>query len=249
VHTATHVLRGGGVYETHFSNAPGYTIAAMLGGGAAGGAGSAGGPAFAAHVVLAKVTNNNDDQGLGRVRVWYPALGEDHEGTWARIAVPSAGKERGLLMLPVPDEEVLVAFEHGDITRPYVLGSLFNGKDVPGDELAFKDGSYGLRSDKDVITAAKRDIKTEADGVYEVKAAKKLSLDTQDQMALHSTAAMEAKADQALSLTGATTVTLSCKGGQLTIEAPTGQVNVNAAGVRVSATGMVQISGAQIMLG
>ena len=246
VHTAIHLLRGGGVYETRFSNAPGYTISGALG---AGGTSGAAAPAFTAHVVLAKVTNNNDDEGLGRVRVWYPALGEEHEGTWARIAVPSAGKERGLLMLPVPDEEVLVAFEHGDITRPYVLGSLFNGKDVPGDELAFKDGSYALRSDKDVITFAHRDVKTGAEGVFEVKSTGRLSMDTQDQLQLHATGRMAAATDQALELTGGTTVTVSCRGGQLTIEAPSGQLNVNGASVRVAATGMVQISGAQIMLG
>ena len=39
-------------------------------------------------------------------------------------------------MLPQPDEEVLVGFENGDTRRGYVLGSLFNGKDKPGDDLA-----------------------------------------------------------------------------------------------------------------
>ena len=35
-------------------------------------------------------------------------------------------------MLPQPDEEVVIGFEHGDSRRPIVLGSTFNGKDKPG---------------------------------------------------------------------------------------------------------------------
>ena len=84
--------------------------------------------------MLGVVTNNKDPEDLGRVRVQYPSLGGDVEGAWARIATASAGNARGLLMLPVVGEEVLIGFEHDDTTRPYVLGSLFNGVDKPGDE-------------------------------------------------------------------------------------------------------------------
>ena len=88
------------------------------------------------------MTQNEDPDGLGRVRVKYPALGDDTEGWWARIAAPSAGKDRGLLMMPVVGDEVLVAFEHDDVHRPYVIGALWNGKDMPGD-LVQSDGSFG----------------------------------------------------------------------------------------------------------
>lgn len=50
---------------------------------------------------------------------------------WARIASPMAGSGRGMFILPEIGDEVLVAFEHGDIHRPYVLGQLWNGKDKP----------------------------------------------------------------------------------------------------------------------
>ena len=59
--------------------------------------------------MLAKVTNNKDPDGMGRVKVSYPALGKETEGNWARIASPSAGKERGLLMLPQVGDKVLVS--------------------------------------------------------------------------------------------------------------------------------------------
>ena len=43
--------------------------------------------------------------------------------------MPMAGKERGAYFLPEVDDEVLVAFERGDMRFPYVVGSLWNGKD------------------------------------------------------------------------------------------------------------------------
>ena len=82
-------------------------------------------------VVTAVVTNNKDPRGLGRVRVEYPWLGKDREGYWARIAAPMAGRDRGLYFLPEVDDEVLVAFEQGDVRFPYVIGALWNGKDAP----------------------------------------------------------------------------------------------------------------------
>ncbi|MBW2661782.1 MAG: phage tail protein, partial [Deltaproteobacteria bacterium] len=60
-----------------------------------------------------------------------PWLSEEDESNWARVASPMAGKERGIYFLPEVDDEVLVAFEHGDIRFPYIIGALWNGKDVP----------------------------------------------------------------------------------------------------------------------
>lgn len=82
-------------------------------------------------VVVAVATNTKDPDGLGRVKVKYPWLGSDAEGYWARVASPMAGKERGFYFLPDVNDEVLVAFEHGDIRFPYVVGALWNGQDKP----------------------------------------------------------------------------------------------------------------------
>jgi uncharacterized protein involved in type VI secretion and phage assembly len=76
------------------------------------------------------VVSNQDPQGWGRVQVKFPAVSES-EAHWAAIATPMAGKGRGIFFLPEVDDEVLVAFEHGDITRPYVIGALWNGQDTP----------------------------------------------------------------------------------------------------------------------
>ncbi len=82
-------------------------------------------------VVLGIVTDNRDPDGLGRVRVKFPWLSEDEESAWARLAVPMAGPETGAYFLPEVDDEVLVAFEHGDVGAPYVVGALWNGADRP----------------------------------------------------------------------------------------------------------------------
>ena len=80
-------------------------------------------------VVVGIVTNNKDPDDLHRVKVRFPWLSNDVESYWARVAAPMAGKNRGAYFLPEVDDEVLVAFEHGQVDHPYVVGSLWNGKD------------------------------------------------------------------------------------------------------------------------
>ncbi len=89
------------------------------------------------------VTNNQDPDELGRVKLNFPWLSEDHESDWARVAAPMAGKDRGFFFLPEVDDEVLVIFEHGDIRKPMVCGGLWNGVDKPPETNS--DGQNNLR--------------------------------------------------------------------------------------------------------
>lgn len=82
-------------------------------------------------VTVGVVTNNQDPDKLGRIKVKFPWLSDKDESYWARIVAPMAGKERGMYFLPEVDDEVLVAFEHGQVEFPYILGALWNGKDKP----------------------------------------------------------------------------------------------------------------------
>jgi len=75
------------------------------------------------------VTENKDPKGWGRVRVKFPTLTDNHNSYWARMVQVGAGASRGFDCLPELGDEVLVAFEHGDIHRPYILGGVWNGKD------------------------------------------------------------------------------------------------------------------------
>ncbi len=83
------------------------------------------------NIVIGIVTNNQDPDGQARVRVKFPWLSDDDESYWARICTPMGGKNRGFLYIPEVDDEVLVGFEHGDITRAFILGGLWNGQDSP----------------------------------------------------------------------------------------------------------------------
>lgn len=85
-------------------------------------------------VAIGIVTDNNDPDKLARVKVKYPWLSDDAESWWGRVMAPGAGKDCGVVWLPQVGDEVLVAFEHGDIRFPMVLGGLWNGVDtVPFD--------------------------------------------------------------------------------------------------------------------
>jgi phage baseplate assembly protein V len=80
-------------------------------------------------VVVGVVTNNQDPDNMHRVKVRFPWLSNDVESNWARVAAPMSGKDRGAYFLPEVDDEVLVAFEHGQVDHPFVVGCLWNGKD------------------------------------------------------------------------------------------------------------------------
>jgi uncharacterized protein involved in type VI secretion and phage assembly len=232
VAAATHILRGGATYETHFANSPAHTLLGSVGGDRASGSG---GPVFGAQLVVGLVTNNDDPDKMGRVRVQYPSLGPDAEGGWAPIASVSAGNARGVMMLPVVGEEVLVGFEHGDTRRPYVLGSLFNGTDLPGDDLTQnQDGSFALLSDQKIVATAK------------------------DAMNLTTNQSLTVSADQNISETAQQSYTIESQQGDISIKSDMGNVTIEGtqsvtikcggSSIQIGPSG-VTVSGPMISLG
>lgn len=82
----------------------------------------------------AKVVDNEDPNGLGRIRVqfdWQKLLseeiGEELITPWLRMAQPYAGGGKGFSFIPEIGEEVMIDFEGGNAERPYVKGTLYNG--------------------------------------------------------------------------------------------------------------------------
>jgi phage protein D/phage baseplate assembly protein gpV len=123
---ATHIYRADGAYLTRFTvhgRRP-QTLQALL---------QTVTPGSTEHLVpgpvVGVVTNNKDPEDRARVKVKYPWLSEEVESDWARVVSPGAGNGRGLMLLPEVNDEVLIAFEHGRVARPYVIGGLWNGKD------------------------------------------------------------------------------------------------------------------------
>ncbi|MGA7989206.1 MAG: VgrG-related protein [Candidatus Dormiibacterota bacterium] len=98
--------------------------------GASNGAVSASGPPVNG-VFIAVVSNNDDPQHLGRVKLTFPWLSDSYETDWARVASVGAGPNSGVIFLPEVGDEVLCAAEFGDLRHIYVLSPLHNGKDTP----------------------------------------------------------------------------------------------------------------------
>ncbi len=127
---ARHVYRGG-AYQVTFSVAgrTPNTLSHLLG------RDNGHDPGRIYGMVTAKVVSLEDPEQLGRVQVMFPWLPKhknaDLASNWARIAAPMGGKDRGLFFVPEVDDEVLVAFEHGDFNYPYIVGVLWNKTDQP----------------------------------------------------------------------------------------------------------------------
>ena len=77
-------------------------------------------------LVPAVVTNTNDPDRKGRIKVKFPWLDQGIESAWARLVAPGAGNNAGFAAIPEVNDEVMVAFEHGDFNRPIVLGGVWS---------------------------------------------------------------------------------------------------------------------------
>lgn len=77
------------------------------------------------------VTDVDDPQQLGRVKLKFPWFDPEMESEWCRVRQFYAGNDYGAFFIPEVGDEVLVAFIHGDMRLPIILGGLYNGKDKP----------------------------------------------------------------------------------------------------------------------
>ncbi|MCL4870155.1 MAG: VgrG-related protein [Anaerolineae bacterium] len=87
-------------------------------------------------VVPGLVTNTNDPDKKGRIKVAFPWLGNEFESHWARLVAPGAGKNAGFAAVPEVNDEVMVMFEHGDFNFPVVLGGVWSSKNTEPEETA-----------------------------------------------------------------------------------------------------------------
>jgi phage protein D len=201
---------------------------------------------WTATLVIGVVTNNNDPDKLGRVRVKYPSLSDSEESAWARIATPSAGSGRGILMLPQPNEEVVVGFEHGDARRPLVVGSVFNGRDKPGDELLQnRDGSLAALSNEKLHLHSKKDFEIKSDQKMTVEVKSDKTETIKGDYRNEASGKGNLKAQQYTIEAG---TSLTVKGSSITVEA-SGTLTLKGASVTIDGSGGVNITGATINLG
>jgi uncharacterized protein involved in type VI secretion and phage assembly len=79
----------------------------------------------------ALVTDLVDPDGLGRIEVELPWLGEgsDRVRAWATLLSPYADDAQGFQALPEAGSQVVVGFEAGNPRRPYIVGACWNGRE------------------------------------------------------------------------------------------------------------------------
>ena len=87
-----------------------------------------------AETQVARVIGNADPDGKGRVQVQMNWQTGNMRTGWIRVMTPDGGgsenvsTNRGFVFIPEVGDHVLVGFRHGDPNRPYIMGSLFNGR-------------------------------------------------------------------------------------------------------------------------
>ncbi|MEH2126313.1 VgrG-related protein [Nostoc sp.] len=187
------------------------------------------------------VTDNKDPEKMGRVKVKFPTLTEDHTSDWARVVAVGAGQNRGFDCLPEVNDEVLVGFEHGDIHRPYVIGGVWNGKDAPPEKVGDSvTGGVRLRTIKTrvghVLQFVEEDKGTSKTGIrVETKDGHKIYLnDSQSCIEIETKGGHRIKMDDMAK-------SVSVKS--------TGNMSLDAAGnIDISANGVITVKGAMIRL-
>ena len=162
-----------------------------------------------------------DKKNLGRIEVKFPWLGESGKDVraLATLCSPYADDDQGFEILPAVDSQVVVAFEAGDLRRPYIIGACWNGREA--------------LPEKPIEANNKRLIKTRSGSLLEF-----------DDSSGAAKVTLSMKSGHKLVLDdGGSTITLSHKNGSslkfessgnVTLTA-TGQLTINASAVQVNA--------------
>ena len=242
-------------------------------------------------VVTGIVRDIKDPKNLGRVKVNFPWLAEDADTAttkeskqedkahsyWARVATLMAGKKRGTWFIPEVGDEVLVAFEHGYIHRPMIVGMLWNADDPPPEQMD-GDGKNNIRSihsrsghkiilddsdDEPSITIVDQTgdnsiFIDSANNAMEIKVAGDLTIEVAEQLAvgrnLYATQdiAAQTKANLEVKATGSgkleSTGPLDIKSSAKLTADGTGRTEVKAATVTVSGSAMTEVKGALVKI-
>lgn len=195
------------------------------------------------------VTDVNDPKKEGRVKVKFPWFDEQMETEWCRVAQFYAGNDYGAFFIPETGDEVLIAFVHGDMRLPIILGGLYNGQDKPpsarsaekdqklirtkGKHEILLDDSNGKQRVRIKTNGGHSADLTDQDRKIEIKSTQghSVTLDDQGQkIAVKTSSGNQVTLDD-----GGTKITIQTSGGQ-SIVLESGSIKLTATSVVVSAT-------------
>ncbi len=192
-------------------------------------------------VVTGRVINLMDLMQLGRVQVQLPFIDDVDLSPWARIAAPMSGPACGVSFFPQVGDEVLVAFEQGDVNVPYVIGSLWNGFAPPLPNIPVPDSpvrtSYSIRT-----LTGNQLLMVEAPPMVQILA----PVAAQSITMTNAGTAMLSATSVSITVGGATIVVtpagIQIAGATLTLAATTA-LNLSAPTVNIAATAVCTITG------
>jgi uncharacterized protein involved in type VI secretion and phage assembly len=181
-----------------------------------------------------------DPKFLGRVQVSFPWLDSSVNSAWAPIATAWAGNNRGTYLLPEVDDEVVVAFLHGDLKHPYVIGFCWNDIDRPPEptpvlerrELKSKSGHKVVFDDLPGLWS----LTLESQGGHTVKLD-----DTPGAMKISVSDSSQNLSIALDSVTGK--ITISSTVGEISLSAPAGRISLAAPSIDIHATGALSLKG------
>lgn len=168
---------------------------------------------------IATVKDNKDPDNMGRVRVqmlWQQA--DNLLTDWLRVMTPDAGggkggaKNRGLVVVPEPGDQVLVCFRYNDPDRAFVMGSMFHGKTGGG-------GGSGNKS-KSLTSLSGSVVSLDGDAISIVDAAgNKINLDGGGNISINCSAS----------------ITLECGGSKITMDSG-GKIAITGTEITITGT-------------
>jgi uncharacterized protein involved in type VI secretion and phage assembly len=171
------------------------------------------------NIVIGTVASLDDPDKLGRVRVKLPYL-KNELSDWARLVSLMAGGGRGTFFRPEVGDEVLVAFEHGDPRRPYVLGALWSSQDQPPAD----DGRQTQNNWRQIRSRSGHVIKLD-----DTKGAERIELIDKD-------------GDRKVVIDSAgKKIQVVCQSGDVEVTAPSGSVTVNAQSITLKASSSIDV--------
>ena len=167
-----------------------------------------------------------------KVRVRFPWFDDTEVSDWCRMANTFAGNGYGSTWTPEVGDEVLLAFVHGDMRVPVLLGGLYNGVDKPADPRTAQDNKKTFR------TKAGHQI-TLDDSAGSLG----IEVRTNDGNRVH----LDDNADTiTVEIPGGPSVTLGKNGGTLALKATS--ISIEATSIKIAASGTLEATGQPIKL-